>query len=100
MRPSDLLAAPPAPDRTREILERLAAELGLELCWAWRRGFHFSLGEGWTIGITPESADRFRVDLSHFLAPRATLYALASDEDRLAAVVLDLAGEVGVLPGV
>lgn len=100
MRPTDVLAAPPAPDRTLDVLERIAEVLELPVVWVWRRGYHFSLGDGWTIALTPQSADRFRVDLYHYLASRASLYALATDEERLAAVVLDLAREVGVREGV
>jgi hypothetical protein len=93
---TDLLVAPPAPDRTLGTLERIGDLLGLSICWVWRRGYYFALGDGWTISITPESAGRFRVELSQFLVPRSTLWALAADEDRLAGVVLDLAREVGV----
>jgi hypothetical protein len=98
----DLLTAPPAPDRTWATLQRVGALLGLTRCWYWNRAYHFPVGdEGWTIAVRPESAGRFRVDGCQWSVPRVTLWALASDEDRLAGAVLDLREQIeGVQSGV
>lgn len=95
---TDLLAAPPAPDRTLRVLRRVGAELGLSRCWVYQRRFHFSLGDGWTIALSPESAGRFRIEVCRWTRPVDTLWALARDDDRLMGLVADFAG--GVREGV
>lgn len=75
----------------------VAAELGERYAY-WHRGaYHFSLVDEWTIALTPESADRFRIDACRGGAPRTTLWSFSDDLDRLAAVVVGLAREVRAL---
>lgn len=95
---TDLLIAPPAPDRTLRVLRVIGAELGLDRCWLYQRRYHFTLGDGWTIALSPESAGRFRVEVCRWTRPVDTLWTLAEDDDRLAGLVADLAG--GVREGV
>lgn len=98
MRTTDLLAATPAIDRIESTLRHVAGLLDVDRCFLYRRSYHFSLGEGWSISITPESAGRFRVDACKWSRPVLRYWTLAQDEDRLAGLVLDLAG--GVRQGV
>lgn len=98
MRTTDLLAATPAIDRIESTLQRVAELLDVDRCFLYRRSYHFSLGEGWTIAITPESAGRFRVAACKWSRPVVPFWTLATDVDRLAGLVLDLAG--GVRQGV
>lgn len=65
----------------------------------WHRGaYHFPCGvDGWTMALTPESADRFRIDACCHGVPRSTLWSFSDDLDRLAAVVVGLARDVRVL---
>lgn len=101
MRTTDLLVAPPAPDRTRLVLERMGELLDANVAWLYQRRYHFALGDGWTIALSPESAGRFRLEACRWTRPAATLWARAGDEDRLAGLVLELAAEIeGVREGV
>lgn len=94
MRTTDLLAAPPAPDRIRRALERVGELLDVDVAWLYQRRFHFALGDGWTIALSAESAGRFRVEACRWTRPAATLWSRAADEDRLDALVLALAAEI------
>lgn len=98
MRATDLLAAPPAIDRTESTLRRVGELLGVERCFFYRGSYHFPLGEGWSIAITPESAGRFCVASCSWSRPVIRYWTHATDDDRLAGLVLELAG--GVREGV
>jgi hypothetical protein len=98
MRTTDLLAAPPALDRIESTLAQVAELLAAERCYTFRRSYHFPLGQGWTIAITPESAARFRVEACKWSRPVVRYWTLATDEARLESLVLDIVG--GVREGV
>jgi hypothetical protein len=98
MRTTDLLAAPPAIDRIESTLRRVADLLDADRCFLYRRSYHFPLGAGWSIAITPDSAGRFRVARCSWSRPVLLYWTHATDEDRLAGLVRELAG--GVREGV
>lgn len=91
-------AASPASPRVFRALLAMSATLGQRYAYAHRGAYHFTTEvDGWTIALTPESADRFRIDACLFSEPRTTLWSFSDDLDRLAAVVLGLAREVRAL---
>jgi hypothetical protein len=98
MRTTDLLAAPPAVDRIESTLQRVAELLDADRCFLYRRSYHFPLGAGWSIAITPDSADRFRVARCSWSRPVLRYWTHVTDEDRLEGLVRELAG--GVREGV
>lgn len=65
-------------------------------CWLHRRSFHFVLRDDWSIAITPDAADRLRVEVHQGLrvVPSMTRWVLVGDRERLIEVVHHLAGEV------
>lgn len=92
---------PPCSPTTYRALERVGELLGRDVCWLYRRRFHFTLErEGWTVAISPESAGRFRLELCHWSRTVVCLWALADDDERLAAVVRELEETRGVRIGV
>jgi hypothetical protein len=98
MRTTDLLAAPPAVDRIESTLQLVGELLDVERCFAYRGHYHFPLGAGWSIAITPDSAGRFRVARCSWSRPVVRYWTHARDEDRLEELVRALAG--GVRQGV
>lgn len=58
---------------------------------------YFELGDGWLLALRPESARRVRVMACYGTTEVATLWALARDHGRLAALVRGLAAEVAAL---
>lgn len=91
-------AATPSDARVFQALVAVSAELGERYAY-WHQGaYHFPTEvDGWTIALTPESADRFRIDACFFGAPATTLWTFSDDLARLAAVVVGLAREVRAL---
>lgn len=73
---------------------RVAAILGRRWAYLYKRAFHFRLDDGWTIALSPESAGRIRVEACRWTSPVVTLWVLAEDTERLADLVLELAGEI------
>lgn len=76
--------------------------LDIERCWLHRKSFHFPLGDGRSLAITPDTAERIRVEV---FDPRGesvgTRWVLPGDRERLTQVVNDLADEVnGEMQGV
>lgn len=69
-----------------EALQIIGDVLDRRVCWIYQRRYHFCLGNGWTIAVMPESADRLRIETCHWSRPAATLWSRARDHDRLAAV--------------
>jgi hypothetical protein len=71
----------------------------LDVGCAHQRGgrFYFDLGGGWLLGLSPDDAGRFRVSALYGSTEVATLWSLAGDHDRLAALVLGLRNELAAL---
>lgn len=89
--------ATPSEAQVLRALTAVSRALGERYAY-WHKGaYHFTLAEGWTVALTPESADRFRIDACLYGASRSSLWSFSDDLDRLAAVVLGLAREVRVL---
>lgn len=95
-------AAADRPDlpATLDALDTIAGILGANVCWLFRGGYHFRLPlDGWTLALTPESADRFRVEACYRTRPRSTVWVLAPDVARLACVAREIADEAAVRSG-
>jgi hypothetical protein len=61
---------------------------------------YFELGDGWMLGLRPDSAGRVRVLACRGTTGVASLWCLASDHGRLAALVRGLQAEVAALAAV
>jgi hypothetical protein len=72
----------------RDTLEVVADILGVDMCWYYCGDFHFRLDDGWTVSITPESADRICVETWFELRLRDRTWARLGDYSRLRALVL------------
>jgi hypothetical protein len=70
--------------------------LDRERCWLHRQSFHFVLRDAWSIAITPDAANRLRVEVYHGLhvVPNLTRWVIGGDAERLTEVVNDLASAV------
>lgn len=71
-----------------------ARALDIWTCYFHRGSFHFSLGGGYSIALSSESAGRVRVETCRLCAPVARMWVLADAHDRLAGLVARMAAEV------
>lgn len=78
----------------RAALRGAGDALELDVTWLYSGGFHFRLGSGWTIALTPESAGRVRVEACRWTRPVTTLWSLLDDAERLVEVVGELRDQV------
>lgn len=86
--------AVPTPVRVDRALLLAADVLGERYCWLLRGAYHFRTGaDGWTISVTPESADRFRVSACRDAVPATTVWVIDGDDARLAELLADLRRE-------
>lgn len=96
-------AARPTHDETWDTLRLLRDILGRDICYGLRGSFHFVLNDGWTLAISPDAAGRFRLDTCFRSRPRATVWVLARDRERLSRVATEafasaMAGGDGASP--
>lgn len=89
--------APPTRLQTLTALRVLARETGTACAFQRSGRFYFELGDGWLVGLSPDSAGRFRVAACYGATEVATLWATAGDLGRLAALVRDLRADVAAL---
>lgn len=83
----------PEPDLL-DALDVAARELGLQVCYRHLGRYHFSMGGGWSIALSTESAGRFRVEVCRLCRPVHTMWALPDRLDRLAGLVRRMSGSV------
>lgn len=69
---------------------------GKSECWLFGRRYHFVLDDGWTVAISPDDADRFRLEACRWTLPRDTLWVSSGDHERLAELVIELSGLLAV----
>ena len=81
-------APSPSPAETFAALQCIADVLGMHSCWLYLRRWHFSVGGGWTIALSGDSAGRFRVDTCHLTRTVSTLWVLPEDRGSLAAIAV------------
>ena len=89
-----MLAAPPDTPTIFRALRGAADALKQNFAYSHDGTYHFALGEGWTISVSPESAGRLRLQACRWVTPVATLWTAATDIDRLQSAVLGLAQEI------
>lgn len=68
-------------------LDVAAEKLGLHIAYEHLGAYHFSLGSGESIALSPDSADRIRVTRCHLCRPVTTMWVLAHRLDRLAGLI-------------
>lgn len=90
-----MMARRPTGKQTWDTLVWLGEVFDTKTCWLHEGSFHFKLpGEDeLTISLTPESAERFKVEACCLTVPLATVWSPADDRARLTAVILDLSAE-------
>lgn len=64
-----------------------AGALGIYECYAHEGRYHFSLGQGVSIALSADSADRIRVETCRLTRPVTTMWTFAHRLDRLAGLV-------------
>lgn len=90
----DMTTATPSDGAVFQALLAVGNALGRRYAY-WHAGvYHFVLAENWTLALSAESADRFRIDACFRGTPRATFWSLASDRERLASIVVQAEAEV------
>lgn len=75
---------------TTEVVDAIyvaAAALDRWECYAHEGRYHFTLGSGWSIAISADSADRIRVETCRLTRPVSTMWTLPHHPDRLAGLV-------------
>lgn len=79
---------------------RATAQL-LKRDWAYLHNgaYHFTMGDDWSLGVTPESARRLKIDLWRGGVSRCTVWTQVEDHSRLAEAVEGLVSEVLALTG-
>lgn len=90
---------PRSPD-TRSLIDALrlvGGALGTDVAYVYEGRFHFRLDSRWSVALSSESAGRFRLDACYGGRILATMWCLADDEDRLAALALSARREVEAL---
>lgn len=92
-----LTAAPPTRLDTMIATRLVARALGTSAAFEVGETAYFELGDGWLLGLTPDSAGRLRVAACYGASEVATLWCLARDHGRLAALVRGLRDEVAAL---
>jgi len=78
---------PHADQEIEAALQVIATELRVTMCWFYRGNFHFRLDGNWTVSITPESAERVRIETWSALLPRDRKWARSGDSSRLRELV-------------
>lgn len=92
------MAAPfPTDVEVFDALRVAGRTLKREWAYLYEGTYHFTLGEDWSIGVTPESAGRLRVDLWRSGRSQCTVWTQAHNHPRLEALVDGLAVEVSAL---
>lgn len=86
----------PTGAETYEALLLIASVLGMHSCWLYRRRYHFTVGEGWTIALSPDSAGRFRLDTCRHTRIESSLWVLGDDHASLACVAAALRDQLDV----
>lgn len=89
-----ILGKPPGTQEFADALMVAAGALGKDTCYSFDGRFHFSIGTGWTIALSSDSADRMRVESCWLSTPKATMWVLAENHDRLASLVVKMFDEV------
>lgn len=93
-----LFTAPPTRLQTVIALRIVARELGADCAFQRDGRFYFELGsEGWLLALSPDDAGRFRVAALYGSTEVGTLWGLAGDHGRLAALARSLRAEVAAL---
>lgn len=77
----------PAAQQLVEAIYTAAETLDVWECYAHEGRYHFSLGGGWSIALSADSADRVRVESCRLTRPVATMWTPAHRKDRLAGLV-------------
>jgi hypothetical protein len=75
-------------------LDAAAEALGLHIAYEHHGAYHFSLGGGESIALSPDSADRIRVERCHLCRSVSTMWVLAQRLDRLAGLIERMSQEV------
>lgn len=84
----------PSSDETLDALLVAARTLDIWTCYHHRGSFHFSMGLGYSIAISSESAGRIRIETCRLCLPVSRMWVLANAHDRLAGLVARMATEV------
>lgn len=86
----------PTPAETYSALQRIASVFGLNTCWLFQCRYHFSVGAGWTIALSDDSAGRFRLDTCHHTRTVTSAWVLGADHESIAGVALALRDQLNV----
>lgn len=89
--------APPTRVETVTALRLVARVLGAPSAYRSGSTTYFELGDGWLLGLRPDSAGRLRVVACYGTTEVATLWCLARDHGRLAALARGLRDEAAAL---
>jgi hypothetical protein len=85
---SDLIIWGQTPDPSLIDAIYVAAEVLDEwICYAHEGRYHFSLGGGWSLALSADSADRIRIESCRLTRPVTTMWTPARQRSRLAGLV-------------
>lgn len=89
--------APPSRLDTYIATRVVARVLGTTVAFESGSTAYFELGDGWMLALRPDSAGRVRLSACYGTAEVASLWSLARDHGRLAALVRALRDETAAL---
>lgn len=81
----------PSEPQVFDALRVAGRTLKREWTYLYRGAYHFTLADDWSIGVTPESAGRLRIELWRGSQNQCTLWSQALDHPRLEELVEQLA---------
>lgn len=94
MWPCRLISDVDVADDFRTALGAAGARLELDVTWLFAGSYHFRLGQGFTIALTPESAGRVRIEACRWTRSLNRVWALLEDTDRIGAIVGEMRDQV------
>lgn len=90
----DLHGSWPDTEDLADALYVAADALDVNTCYAVDGRFHFTLGAGWSIALSSDSADRIRIETCLRSTPRSTMWCMVASHARLAGLVVRMANQV------
>lgn len=85
----------PSDAKVFQALLLIADELGERYAYAHHGRYHFTIAEDWSIALSADSAERFRLDACRRTVPTSTLWTHADDTDRLAGLIVEMREAIG-----
>ncbi len=92
-----ITAQKPSDAKVFQALVLVAGLLGHRYTYFHRGRYHFAIDDEWSVAVSPESGNRFRVEACRYTVPVGRVWALAENPERLAGLVINTKDAIGRL---